>query len=82
MSASPQDSWRAPATPPTAAPAPRREMPERIALLHATRYLPWVRYLAGESGGRRGRCPEALELAVAVAIEGSSLARCDRARRW
>jgi hypothetical protein len=57
-------------------------MPERIALLHATRYLPWVRYLAGESGGRRGRCPEALELAVAVAIEGSSLARCDRARRW
>lgn len=70
-------------------PGTRPEMPERIALLHATRYLPWVRYLAGPPAPARGagfggqaRCPEALEVAVAVAIEGASLASADRARRW
>jgi hypothetical protein len=57
------------------------QMPERTALLHTQRYLPWARYLTGSplSGGR---CPAALEVAIDVIIEGRALGQCDAARRW
>ncbi|MGO8919860.1 MAG: hypothetical protein ACLQJR_28505 [Stellaceae bacterium] len=62
------------------------QMPERTALLHARRYLPWARYLAGSSIPERpasgGRCAAALEVAVDVIIEGRALGQCDGARRW
>jgi hypothetical protein len=69
------------------------QMPERTALLHAQRYLPWVHYLAGRPaaapGGTApvrpagaGRCPAALTVAIDVVIEGKSLAQCDAARHW
>jgi hypothetical protein len=63
------------------------QMPERTALLHAQRYLPWVHHLAGRpstaaTGASAGRCPEALPVAIDVVIEGRSLAQCDAARRW
>jgi hypothetical protein len=71
---------------------------EFIALLHAERYLPWVRHLAGrgateepEAGplkglpvkpARAGRCPEALDIAIEVAVDHRSLRECDAARHW
>lgn len=63
------------------------QMPERTALLHAQRYLPWAHYLAGRPAAATaaasvGRCPEALPVAIDVVIEGRSLAHCDAARRW
>lgn len=65
------------------------EMPERTALLHARRYLPWVHYLAGRPAAAAearpagaARCPAALAVAIDVAIDGRSLAQCDAARRW
>jgi len=58
------------------------QMPERTALLHAQRYLPWARYLAGGAQPSRGRCAAALEITIDVLIEGLSLTQCDRARRW
>lgn len=59
------------------------QMPERTALLHAQRYLPWARYLAGGAPpASRGRCGAALEVAVDVIIEGRALGQCDAARRW
>jgi hypothetical protein len=74
------------------------DLPERIALLHTQRYLPWARYLAGAAAeepapagslsarparpARSGKCGEALDIAVAVAIEHRSLNECDAARLW
>lgn len=62
------------------------QMPERTALLHAQRYLPWARYLAGSAQSERpakgGRCAPALEVAIDVIIEGRALGQCDAARRW
>lgn len=71
----------------------RAEMPERIALLHVQRYLPWAHYLGGRAvepaasarpqrPARRGRCPAALEVAIDVLIDGRALADGDAARRW
>ncbi len=68
---------------------------DRIATLHATRYLPWAFYLGGEPAGpatskhpgqqsRIGRCPPALVLAIDMVVEGRGLAECaaDRAMHW
>lgn len=70
-------------------PGTRPNLPERIALLHSQRYLPWARILGGAAAdpahgapAQQGRCPEALEVAIAVVIDGSTLAQCDGARRW
>ncbi|HUC64608.1 MAG TPA: hypothetical protein VMA53_04210 [Stellaceae bacterium] len=65
-------------------PGTRPEIPERIALLHAQRYIPWARYLGGNatSPAQRGRCAPALEIATEVVIDGATLAQCDRRRRW
>jgi hypothetical protein len=70
----------------------RPQMPERIALLHAQRYLPWVHHLGGRDAdaadvaparpARAGRCPPALEVTIDVVVESRALAACDRARRW
>jgi hypothetical protein len=69
------------------------EMPERLALLHAQRYLPWAHYLGGRAAEAaqgalparpavQGKCPAALEVAIDVLIDSQPLARCDAARRW
>ncbi|HZB90760.1 MAG TPA: hypothetical protein VE397_04910 [Stellaceae bacterium] len=70
-------------------PGTRPNLPERIALLHSQRYLPWARLLGGAAAepsraapAQQGRCPEALEVAIAVIIDGATLAQCDRARHW
>jgi hypothetical protein len=70
--------------PSSRSPGTRPEIPERIALLHAQRYVPWARYLGGSTTepAQRGRCASALEIVTAVVIDGASLAQCDRARRW
>jgi hypothetical protein len=68
-------------------------MPERIALVHAQRYLPWAHRLAGRAAettigapparpAGQGRCPAAPEVAIDVLVDGSSLGDCDRQRRW
>jgi hypothetical protein len=70
----------------------RLEMPERIAVLHAQRYLPWAHYLGGREveaaslraarPPRAGRCPPALTVVIDVVIESRSLTQCDRERLW
>ncbi|HWI27847.1 MAG TPA: hypothetical protein VN668_12820 [Stellaceae bacterium] len=71
---------------------------ERVALLHARRYLPWARYLAGQPAeeppragawsrlgmkpSKSGRCAEALEIAIEVVIDQRSLGQCDAGRHW
>jgi orotate phosphoribosyltransferase len=68
-------------------------MPERIALVHAQRYLPWAHRLGGRAAdpavgtpparpAGQGRCPAAPEVAVDVLVDCSSLGDCDRQRRW
>lgn len=66
---------------------------ERVALLHARRYLPWARYLAGQPAeepprgaaskpAKSGRCAAALEIAIELVIDQRSLSDCDAGRRW
>jgi hypothetical protein len=66
----------------------RREPSDRIATLHARRYLPWARQLGGAPAGpppaeaTPGRCRDALQTAIDVAVFGYSLAEIDAAGRW
>jgi hypothetical protein len=74
-------------------------MPEYIATIHATRYLPWAYYLGGRPHcgrerlpvggesryakiGGHGRCRLALEIAIAVIVEGASIAEVDASMGW
>jgi hypothetical protein len=61
---------------------------DRIATLHAGRYLPWAFYLGGGPAAapikgrpgkpsKPGRCPRALEMSIAVIIDGATLSECD-----
>lgn len=75
----------------------RYEIGERIAHLHAGRYLPWAEYLAGRAANppanthaarlpatepRFGTCPVAVEIAIDIVIDGKSLAEIEQERRW